>query len=279
MTITKFDKKLNFSNDGQLSLLFLGTGNAFQKSYYQTNLFVVKGDTHFLVDCGTLCPYILDKEYNTKLSSIRNLILTHPHADHIGGVEEIALSAYYISKQPVNIAIPEIFKKKLWNESLRGGIQFSENGKMKFEDYFSELPISRIQKKPFEIYEANIGSINVKLFRTRHVTTRPDSFKNSQISYGLILDDKVLFTADTQYNPSQLNFLLEKYKNIENIFHDCDLDGFSVGVHASYNQLKLIPEDIRKKMFLCHYNEKVKEVDAVEDGFAGFVQKGLYYNF
>ena len=278
--ITKvFESKLDFSNDGNLSLLFLGAGNAFQKSYYQTNLFVVKGKTHILIDCGTLCPYILEKEYNTKITNIKNLILTHPHADHIGGVEEIALSSYYISKEPVSIAIPKKFKKSLWNESLRGGIQFSENGKMSFEDYFSELPIKLIQKKPFEMYEANVGEINIKFFRTRHVTTRPDSFKNSQISYGILFDDKVLFTGDTQYNPGQLNFLLERYKNIQHIFHDCDIGGFSVGVHASYDQLLLFPEEIRRKMSLCHYNEKMTSVNAVEDGFAGFVQKGLYYIF
>ena len=279
MTIKTFDSKLEFHNDGQLSLFFLGTGNAFQKNFYQTNLFVVKGDTHILIDCGTLCPYVLEKEYNTKLSSIRNLILTHPHADHIGGVEEIALTAYYISKQAVNIAIPSPFKKLLWNESLRGGIQFSESGKMSFNDYFFELPIKRIQKKPFEMYETTIGSINVKLFRTRHVTTRPDSFKNSQISYGLIFDDKVLFTADSQYNPYQLNFLLERYKNIEHIFHDCDVGGYSVGVHASYDQLKNYSAEIRAKMSLCHYNDRMSGVNAEKDGFYGFGQRGVYYNF
>ncbi|MCR4578840.1 MAG: MBL fold metallo-hydrolase [Treponema sp.] len=279
MTTKAFESKLDFHNDGQLSLFFLGAGSAFQKSFYQTNLFVVKGDTHLLIDCGTLCPYVLEKEYSTKISSIKNLILTHPHADHIGGVEEIALTAYYISKQPVNIAIPPSFKKKLWNESLRGGIQFSERGKMTFNDYFSELPIKRLQKKPFEMYETNIGSINIKLFRTRHVTTRLDSFKNSQISYGLIFDDKVLFTGDTQFNPSQLKFLLERFNKVERIFHDCDVSGFSVGVHASYEQLKTFPDEIRAKMLLCHYNEKMLTVDAVKDGFEGFVQRGIYYNF
>lgn len=279
MTTKEFNDQLDFSNDGKLSVFFLGTGNAFQKSYYQANVLIVKGNDHVLIDCGTLCPFILEKEYNSKLASIKNLILTHPHADHIGGVEELALSSYYISKHPVSIAIPPVFKKKLWNESLKGGIQFSENGKMSFNDYFTELPITRIQKKPFEMYDTQIGSINIKFFRTRHVTTRLDSFKNSQLSYGLIFDERVLFTGDSQYNPEQINFLLQKFPKIEHIFHDCDVSGHSSGVHASYEQLKNFPPEVRAKMSLYHYSRKMQEINAVADGFAGFAQRGIYYIF
>lgn len=279
MTTKKFDAKLDFQNDGQLSLFFIGAGNAFQKTFFQTNLFVVKGSSHILVDCGTLCPFALEKDFNTKIADIKNLILTHPHADHIGGVEEIALCSHYISRQPVRIAIPPVFRKKLWNDSLRGGLQFSERGKMTFEDYFTAIPIRKIQKNPFEIFEADFDGINIKMFRTRHVTASTVTAGKSQISYGLIFDDKVIFTGDTQYNPNQLNFLLEKYKNIEHIFHDCDVSGVAAGVHASYEQLKRFPQEIRAKMSLCHYNEDMHQVDAAEDGFCGFVQRGLYYNF
>lgn len=279
MKTKEFSNQLEFSNDGTLSIFFIGTGNAFQKDFFQANILVVKGSSHILVDCGSFCPYILEKEYNTKISDIKNIILTHPHADHIGGVEELALSAFYVTKQPLNIAIPKEFKKKLWNESLRGGIQFCENGKLGFNDYFSEFPIKRIQKKPFEIFESNIGSINIKFFRTRHVTLRTKSLKHSQVSYGLIFDERVLFTGDSQYNPDQIMLLLKKYPKIEHIFHDCDISGFSSGVHASYVQLKKFSPEIRKMMSLYHYSKRVYEVDAESDGFAGFVKRGTYYIF
>ena len=279
MTIKKFENRINLTNDGQLSLFFLGTGSAFSKINFQNNLLVIKGDTHLLIDCGTLCPYAMETLYNTKISKIRNVILTHPHADHIGGVEEMVLIGKYVTKEPVNIIIPKKFKKKLWNESLRGGIQFSETGKMKFEDYFREIEIHKILTKPFEMYESKIGNINIKLFRTRHVTSRPDSLKNSQISYGVLIDEKVLFTADTQFNEPQLRYLLSRYKTIECIFQDCDISGYSAGVHASYDQLCTLNPEIRSKMYLCHYSDSVNSIDALVDGFAGLAKHGVYYNF
>ena len=279
MNISPFCNKIELENKGQLSLFFIGTGSAFTKTSYQTNLLIIKGNSHLLIDCGTLCPYALENQYKTKPSEIRNMIVTHPHADHIGGLEEMALVGRYVVKKPVNLIIPKKFKKKLWNESLRGGIQFSENGRMKFEDYFAEIETKLIQKKPFEMYHSVLGDIDIKLFRTRHVTSEGNSYRNSQLSYGVLIDERILFTGDTQFNEAQLRFLLGEYKNIEYIFHDCDVSGYSAGVHASYDQLCTLAPEIRAKMYLCHYNDAVNNIDAIVDGFAGLAKPGVYYNF
>lgn len=279
MKTRHFVSNIELTNSGNLSLFFLGTGNAFTKTAFQTNLLIIKGQDHLLVDCGTLCSYAFENMYNGRITDIKNLLLTHPHADHIGGVEELALEGKYITKRLVNLVITDEFKKCLWGESLKGGIQYSEEGVMTFDDYFNQIKPVRIQKKPFEMFETNVGSINIKLFRTRHVTTRKKSLKKSQISYGLIIDDRILFTADTQFNPSQLQFLLDKYKKIEVIFHDCDVMGYSRGVHAAYDELVTLPKEIKEKTFLSHYSEAVNTIDALVDGFAGLAKHWVYYDF
>lgn len=279
MKTRHFVSNIELTNSGNLSLFFLGTGNAFTKTAFQTNLLIIKGQDHLLVDCGTLCSYAFENMYNGRITDIKNLLLTHPHADHIGGVEELALEGKYITKRLVNLVITDEFKKSLWEESLKGGIQYSEEGVMTFDDYFNQIKPVRIQKKPFEMFETNVGSINIKLFRTRHVTTRKNSLKKSQISYGLIIDDRILFTADTQFNPSQLQFLLDKYNKIEVIFHDCDVMGYSRGVHAAYDELVTLPKEIKEKMFLSHYSEAVSTIDALVDGFAGLAKHWVYYDF
>lgn len=279
MKTRHFVSNIELTNNGNLSLFFLGTGNAFTKTAFQTNLLIIKGQDHLLVDCGTLCSYAFENMYNGRITDIKNLLLTHPHADHIGGVEELALEGKYITKRLVNLVITDEFKKSLWEESLKGGIQYSEEGVMTFDDYFNQIKPVRIQKKPFEMFETNVGSINIKLFRTRHVTTRKKSLKKSQISYGLIIDDRILFTADTQFNPSQLQFLLDKYNKIEVIFHDCDVMGYSRGVHAAYDELVTLPKEIKEKTFLSHYSEAVSTIDALVDGFAGLAKHWVYYDF
>ena len=278
MKTRHFVSNIELTNSGNLSLFFLGTGNAFTKTAFQTNLLIIKGQDHLLVDCGTLCSYAFENMYNGRITDIKNLLLTHPHADHIG-VEELALEGKYITKRLVNLVITDEFKECLWEESLKGGIQYSEEGVMTFDDYFNQIKPVRIQKKPFEMFETNVGSINIKLFRTRHVTTRKNSLKKSQISYGLIIDDRILFTADTQFNPSQLKFLLDKYNKIEVIFHDCDVMGYSRGVHAAYDELVTLPKEIKEKTFLSHYSEAVSTIDALVDGFAGLAKHWVYYDF
>ena len=255
-------------------MLFIGTGSAFSKRYFQTNVLVVKGNDHLLIDCGTLCPYALEKNYGLELKHIDNLLLTHPHADHIGGVEELALVDRYVKKQKCNLVITDEFKQLLWNESLKGGLKVNEEGPLTLDDYFVQIKPEQIVAQPFEIYEANVGSINVKLFRTKHVTcSDPDVF---QISYGLMIDDRVLYPCDTQFNPEQLDYLVHNFP-VKVIFHDCDISGYSEGVHASYAQLKTLPDEIKAMTYLCHYNGRAEEMNPQDDGFRKFARPGVWY--
>ncbi len=268
------DSALELTNKGRLSVFFVGTGSAFSKRYFQTNVLVVKGEDHLLIDCGTLCPYALETKYGLELSKIDNILLTHPHADHIGGVEELALVDRYVKKQKGNLVITDEFKELLWNESLKGGLKVNEEGPLNIDDYFNQIKPELLQSEPFEIFETNVGSINLKLFRTNHVVCQATG--DFQISYGVLIDDKVLYPCDTQFNREQLEYLINKYP-VKVIFHDCDISGYSEGVHASYAQLKTLPAQIKAMTYLCHYNGKAESVNPAEDGFRKFAKPGVWY--
>jgi hypothetical protein len=74
-----------------------------------------------------------------------------------------------------------------------------------------------------------------------------------------------------------LYWMLEDYPTIEYIFHDTQF--YPGGVHAYYEDLKTLPNDIKKKMFLCHYGDNFAQYDPEKDGFAGFAKQAHFYHF
>ena len=62
-------------NDGILTLTFLGCGSAFAKTLDQTNLLIVKGSDHLLIDVGSTTPKVLHK-HGVSVSEIDHFLIT-----------------------------------------------------------------------------------------------------------------------------------------------------------------------------------------------------------
>ena len=278
MKIEKLQDSLELTNDGGLSFFFIGVGSAFSKKHYQNNILIVKGNDHILVDCGITCPTAL-YNYGSNITKIKNILITHSHADHIGGLEEAALMGRYVTKSRPKMYITKQYKKLLWNQSLRGGNSYGEMSAgrfLTFDDYFELVEPKLISKRPRPIYETNCGSINIKVFRTRHIPDNAGSWKKAFYSTGILVDDRILFPADTQFDQELIDWMTSTYP-IEYIFHDCQF--YTGGVHASYDELKTLPETVRKKMYLCHYGDNFESFSPEADGFIGFAKEGHFYHF
>jgi hydroxyacylglutathione hydrolase len=279
MKIEKLNSELQLPKDAGLSFFFVGVGSAFSKTHFQTNIIVTKNEDHLLIDCGTLCPYALHS-YKSNITKIQHFLITHSHADHIGGLEEAALMGRYVSKQKPTMIISDEYKKILWNQSLRGGNSYGEisEGKyLNFDDYFSQIKPTLISKKPRPLYQTSCGSIDLKLFRTKHIPDSVQSWHNSFYSLGVLVDERILYPSDTRFDTDMLYWMLEDYPTIEYIFHDTQF--YPGGVHAYYEDLKTLPNDIKKKMFLCHYGDNFSQYKPEDDGFAGFAKQAHFYHF
>ena len=270
-------RKLELTNDGDLSLYCIGTGSAFAKSLGQNNLLITKGEDHVLVDCGTKCSQSLH-EVGLPISKIQNFIITHSHADHIGGLEEVQLFGRYVSQKKPNMVINEEYQKILWEQSLRGGSEMSESIPLGFEDLWNPIRPSLNTSFTRETWEANVGSINLKLPRTKHIPDDAPSWKESFWSVGVIIDDRVLYTSDTRFDAELLAQYDDQFQ-FEVIFHDCQL--FTGGVHASLNELKTLPMKMRQKIILMHYGDNWKdfESEALDAGFHSWAKQGHSYDF
>lgn len=157
--------------------------------------------------------------------------------------------------------------KDLWSHSLRGGLGSLEGELATIRTYFDVQSIH--DNKGFEwegIY-----------FRPVQVVHHVDGYKICP-TFGLLFNlgpTRVFFTADTQFAPNQISRF---YQCADLIFHDCETAAFRSGVHAHYEQLIGLPDEVKKKMWLYHYQPGAKK-DAALDGFAGWIEKGQRFAF
>lgn len=274
------DDGLLLQNNGQLSLFLVGTGSAFAKKLNQNNFTIIKGSHHIQVDCGTKLPQAFYR-LGRSVTDINTWLITHSHADHIGGLEEVMLMGRYVAKKRPGIIITEQYQDVLWNFSLKGGASFNERHNsdvLGFEDFWEIHRPHVLQGYPRDTYEIDIHGINIKLFRTMHFPDNAESWADSAYSVGLVIDDRVMFTGDTRFDRDLL-VTYDKRFNFEYIFHDVQF--FPGGVHASFDELSTLPKSLKKRMILVHYSDNFEtKVDEVKKaGFFGFGKQSHYYDF
>lgn len=270
-------EQLKLTNDGDLELYFIGTGSAFARTLNQNNLIIIKGNEHLVIDCGTRFSQALF-EVGMPVSKLQNFLITHSHADHIGGLEEVQLYGRYVAQVKPSMIITEEYQQILWEQSLRGGSEMSESTPLVFEDLWNIIRPSQRTDAPRETWEANIGNINVKMPRTMHYPDDAPSWRESQWSCGVIIDDRILFTSDTRFDEDLLLSFDEQY-NFEYIIHDCQL--FTAGVHASINELTTLPASLKSRIILTHYGDNYRDFEkqARDAGFLDWAKQGHSYRF
>ena len=275
------NKKLTLTNDGELSVFFVGAGSAFTKAMKQTNILIIKGKDHLMVDCGTKTPQAL-WNYGLSVSQLDHFFITHSHADHIGGLEEVMLmNRYMMNQKRPNIYITGYFKRLLWNHSLRGGVagnETHEGQKLRFNDLWKPIVPKKLKLTERATWSFEVGKIKIDFFRTMHTPNTAISWKDSTWSSGIIIDEKILFTSDTRFDPQLLDHSMKNYQ-IDTIFHDCQF--FDGGVHASINQLDTLRNDIKEKIVLMHYGDNWSDYEerVNKSSFIALAKEGHFYRF
>ncbi len=273
-------KKLPLSNSGTLSLFPVGCGSAFSKRLYQNNFLIVKGSDHCMIDCGTRTPEAFSK-LGRSVTEIDNWLITHSHADHVGGLEEVMLMNRYVAGRKPTVVISAEYQEVLWNSSLKGGSEPNEvrdGVGLQFGDFWQIRRPTWLSGYPRETAHAVVGSIDIKTVRTHHFPEQATDWTDSAYSVGLILDDRILFTGDTQFDPD----LLADYDtlfNFEYIFHDVQL--MKGGIHASLDELCTLPASLKRRMLLMHYPDgaEAQKARIKSEGFLGLVRQGAFYIF
>ncbi len=280
MKIVDATGNLKLENDGELELFFIGTGTPFSKKLFNNNFILIKGKHHIMVDFGQNAPTSIEEVAGLKASDILVILPTHSHSDHIGGIEYLALSNRYIAqsqdKHKLQMIITEKYQKILWERSLRGGLEWNEimgnQKKMTYHDYFESVRPKLISEDPREVFEADFNGFHLEIYGTNHIPDKAKTQKQAFTSYGLFVDNRIMISCDTKFDPELIN---EYAPKSEYIFHDSSF--FPNPVHASLQELQTLSTDIKEKMYLMHYSDNYEKQDISE--FAGFAKQGCRYIF
>jgi ribonuclease BN (tRNA processing enzyme) len=231
-----------------------------------------------LVDCGGGMDII--NRLKGRRREITWIVITHLHPDHVGGLAGLALLNYFSLKPRLKLYLPAgNFRELLWM-ALAPGLQTLEGQEASLETFFEPIEV-RLEEW------VRLGpNLDMMLFPTRH-------FMNGtswQPSYGLQLVAtlgvpdgeryvRFMYSGDTRFTP---DLMMSRYEWADVIIHDCETYGETEasGVHARLDQLEGLPDPIRAKMWLVHYNSNFGQyVGRVEQhGFPGFVQPGQIFD-
>lgn len=221
-----------------VKMQMLGTGSAFAKNYFNNNALLLGSGYNLLIDCGITAPLAMH-ELGRSFEEIDAVLITHLHADHVGGLEELALTLRHKTGRKMTLLLAEALVDPLWEHTLMGGL-YQEGITTSLDDVFHVRPLH-----PDTNYSLS-PEINVHLLRTPHIPGKD--------SYSLLLNEEIFYSADMTFEPKLLTGLVRN-RGCRKIYHDCQLEGPGV-VHTTLNELKSLPEDIRSRISLMHYGDE-----------------------
>jgi ribonuclease BN (tRNA processing enzyme) len=259
-----------------MRIKFLGTGSAFTLKNFQSNIGIQENGKWLILDAGSDIRFSL-KKAGLGCKDIDSIYISHLHADHAGGLEFIGFSTYFDpSKHRIQLYGNGELLRRGWEDTWKGGLESIQGKLMSLDDFFDVHPIEPNGSFVWEGIQFNI-------IQAIHVMNGYSVVP----CYGLMMKPKmspsktIFWTSDSQHCPSQL---LDFYKQADLIIQDCETTNFKSGVHASFSELVSLPQEIKSKMILIHYQDNIMDdsgrvVDewigkAIGAGFKGFAAQG-----
>ncbi|CAK0753325.1 Lactamase_B domain-containing protein [Gammaproteobacteria bacterium] len=235
------------------NLVLLGTGSAESLHYWNSNALVRTPECNILIDCGFTIKYAL-ADIGMTLQEVDAVFITHTHGDHIHGLERLGFEARYIYQRRPTLYLEADLYSIIWEQCLTGSMGQTSCGSNRLEDFFE---VQIIKNHTF-----TVGGCHFRSFSTPHTIGKP--------SYGLVLNEQLLFTSDTNLIPN-----LETFFPSGPIIHDCCLQAQNP-VHTTLHELiEGYPKTLRQRMTLIHYGDGVDFYRALMDReFFGVATQG-----
>jgi ribonuclease BN (tRNA processing enzyme) len=194
------------------------------------------------------------------LDEIDGVFISHLHADHVGGLEELTFRMKFIHGRKLKLFLPEALTGLIWEQTLRGGLENIEEGMTGLEDYYDVVPL--MAGTPHEI----VPGFTVEVLPTRHIPHKP--------SFALIVNGGLYYSTDSRFDLERLTDLVER-RNCKYILHDCQL--FDPGtVHATLSELLTLSDVVQKRILLMHYGDDMESFIGRTGNMTFMRQQELY---
>lgn len=243
-----------------MKIEFLGVGSGLSPELGNNNALVTSENSKktLLIDCGFSTPPVLTQR-ERGLQSISDILITHLHSDHVGGLELMGFTFFYVYKnfpnfEKIKLHLPsKEMENDIW-EMLEKGMKSAQTATDGYFDatldtYFDVSVSKEIHLEGFEV--------PIKMVETEHV-------KNME-AYSIWIGDKVYYSSDTVLLPPD-------HANI--IFQDCQLFESPTSVHTEFKYLNdNMKESTKAKTYLMHYGYNAHDINPIDHGFGGFIKR------
>ncbi|MHB8127096.1 MAG: MBL fold metallo-hydrolase [Desulfitobacteriaceae bacterium] len=224
----------------KMTITFVGSGGAFTPAYGNNAALLQFAGTNMLIDCGHSTPARLEK-MGMGVNVIDNIWISHMHADHIGGLEEVAFKNF-IERRRVNLFVGHDIYPDL-EQYLSSTLKYGVAGQLTVADYFNIIQVHK---------EFMICGRTFKIEKTLHLGIMP--------AY-MLIGDTFIFTGDTKI----VDWAARDLTTISFIFHDTKVGKGGSEVHTSLESLFLLPKNISKKIYCMHYSEEIYQENIISE--------------
>ena len=169
---------------------------------------------------------------------IHDILITHLHCDHAGGIETLAFYRKYMAPgtgRPGLWAAPAVMDR-MWERLAPSmdGRQFGDTPKSDLDDFFRTGLLSTEQV-------VEVAGLQVRARWTRHAVP----------TVGLLISDgeaTLGWSGDTEFESAHVEWLSEA----DLIIHECG----QTAKHARLDELRRLPSTIQDKMKLIHVPDR-----------------------
>ena len=234
-----------------VSLQVIGCGDAFGSGGQINTCFHVRGSSvQILIDCGaTSLPAL--KKFDIDLKQIDQVILSHFHGDHFGGVPFLLLElATFGQIKPLTIFGPQGCREKV---STLASLLYPGSAMLE------KLQVNFIEYQPFEVITRQ--QVILQAFPVIHTE---QAFPHG---VRITIDDMIIsYSGDTEWT----DVLIDLSQDADLFICECDFYRSQVKGHLNYTQIEEnLPRLKFKKIMLTHFDtEMLNNLQHIELDYA-----------